>query len=411
MDTRTVDLSEVIHQLSQAFPTLSEVHLFGSRLYKTGSVRSDIDLLVEFAPPFPPIGQIGEWLAVEPYVDLFVMHGNSATSAINGSQIVCASRSGLLEQLHASPLWREAKWIGDEHRHHRVIDSWAPVPTVAAPGASPIKPIDIPPPCDYLIVSALAKEHDAVRRELTDARHWSPAGGIAPSFEVALVHTERGRTQHVAAAVFPRIGMAPAALTTKSLVDFLAPKLVILVGIAGGISPHDVSLGDLVIPDAIFDYEAVKVTADGEQSNAMIAPVSSAAYQSIKEGGWSNWTSKRAKLRPHHGWLRRTLGRVTGSPLPKLRIHFDGPMASGHKVIADSERGLALRAIHRKTASIDMESWGAAEACAFSRNPTPFIVVKAISDYADAKKNDEWHAFCCQTSAAFAIELIRRDIV
>jgi len=166
-----------------------------------------------------------------------------------------------------------------------------------------------------------------------------------------------------------------------------------------------------VIPDAICDYEATKVTPAGEQNNGLISPVSAAAYQSIKEGDWSNWIKKTGKLRPNYSRFRRALQIVRGTPLPPMRIHFDGPMASGHKVVADSERGMALRGLHRKISSIDMESWGVSEACAFSRDPTPFIAIKSISDYADDKKDDDWHDFCCQASAAFAVELITQDVV
>jgi nucleoside phosphorylase/predicted nucleotidyltransferase len=410
MNLRTVDLKVTLEKLAAAFPTLAEVHLFGSRLYRTGSARSDIDLLVEFADPAPSTGELSNWIADnEPYVDLFVQRGDAAMSAANGSQIV--GQPGLLiDELGASCVWRKGSWIDDGHKSHRVIDSWAPIATIAAPGGAPFKPIDVPPPCDVLIVSALPKEHDAVRRQLPSPRTWTPAGDIAPSFEVSLLQTAKGRERHIASAIFPRMGMAPAAVTTKGLVDFLSPQLVMLVGIAGGISPEDVSLGDLVIPEAIFDYEAVKVTHKGEEPNGMIAPISPAPYQLIKQQDWSRWTKNVGRTRPGHGLLSSALGRMRGRPMKELRIHFDGPMASGHKVIADAERGQALRAVHRKTTSIDMESWGVAEACISSRHPTPFVVIKAISDYADEQKNDGWHEFCCRAAATFAVELLTKDL-
>lgn len=412
METRTLDLANLIERLAKSFPTLSRVYLFGSRLYQTGSARSDIDILIEFTTPFPSIPQLNSWISDnEPYIDIFVMHGGSATSAINGSQIAMDSHVALLAQLNAEVVWERGDWIAAKHREHKVLDNWAPVPTVVTPGTPPIKAIDIPPPCDYLVVTALRKEHDAVRQKVKSTRPWKPAGQIAPTFEVSVIRTISGRDRHIALAIFPRMGMASAALTTRSLIDFLDPGLVILVGIAGGISRDDLNLGDLVIPDAIFDYEAVKVTSDGEKSNAMIAPVSPSTYRSIKEKDLSSWTATMGKKRPKTGLLRRWWMAVQGSSIPDLRIHFDGPMASGHKVIADSDRATALRESHRKTASVDMESWGVAEACAFSPTPTPFVAVKAISDYADEKKGDDWQTFCCHASASLVVELIRQDAI
>ena len=45
------NLKEVVKYLIQRFPSILEIYLFGSRAYKTGSLRSDIDLLVYSADP------------------------------------------------------------------------------------------------------------------------------------------------------------------------------------------------------------------------------------------------------------------------------------------------------------------------------------------------------------------------
>ena len=43
-----VDLKDLIQMLSQQFPNVESIHLFGSRAYQTNSKRSDIDLLILF---------------------------------------------------------------------------------------------------------------------------------------------------------------------------------------------------------------------------------------------------------------------------------------------------------------------------------------------------------------------------
>lgn len=47
---RTVDLRSLVEMLGREFPQITAVHIFGSRRNVTGSVRSDIDLLL--AEPF-----------------------------------------------------------------------------------------------------------------------------------------------------------------------------------------------------------------------------------------------------------------------------------------------------------------------------------------------------------------------
>jgi predicted nucleotidyltransferase len=43
------DLRELTGKLTRAFPQIEALYLFGSRRYRTGSPRSDVDILVELA--------------------------------------------------------------------------------------------------------------------------------------------------------------------------------------------------------------------------------------------------------------------------------------------------------------------------------------------------------------------------
>jgi predicted nucleotidyltransferase len=43
----TYDLRELTGGLTKAFPEIEALYLFGSRRYRTGSLRSDVDILVE----------------------------------------------------------------------------------------------------------------------------------------------------------------------------------------------------------------------------------------------------------------------------------------------------------------------------------------------------------------------------
>jgi predicted nucleotidyltransferase len=43
----TYDLRELTGEMAKAFPEIEALYLFGSRRYRTGSLRSDVDILVE----------------------------------------------------------------------------------------------------------------------------------------------------------------------------------------------------------------------------------------------------------------------------------------------------------------------------------------------------------------------------
>ncbi len=108
------NLKEIINEIASNHNEIEEIYLFGSRGYKTGSMRSDIDLLAITETPIP-LPEINEWLPFEfPPVDLFVSYDKTiATSAANGSYIKKRSEETLVEQLDAICLWEKGKGFNE----------------------------------------------------------------------------------------------------------------------------------------------------------------------------------------------------------------------------------------------------------------------------------------------------------
>ena len=82
-------------------------------------------------------------------------------------------------------------------------------------------------------------------------------------------------------------------------------------------------------------------------------------------------------------------------------MHTDVIIASGAKVIADAARAKEVTSFHRKAVAIEMEAAGVAAAASAIPN-TGFLIVKAISDYADDEKDDSWHRMASRSAAEFA---------
>lgn len=103
----TWNLKEIVTVLTQNIPDITDLYLFGSRAYKTGSVRSDIDLLaLTTAPLTAP--SINSWIHDKfPPADLFYSYDNKvAISISNGSSIRIREKyANLPEQLDAIKLW------------------------------------------------------------------------------------------------------------------------------------------------------------------------------------------------------------------------------------------------------------------------------------------------------------------
>lgn len=103
------NLKDIINELSIKHPEIMEIYLFGSRAYKTESVRSDIDILAFTCSPIAPV-KVNEWLHEKyPPVDLFTSYDRIyAISVVNGSKVSFRNdgrNANLQQQLDAILLW------------------------------------------------------------------------------------------------------------------------------------------------------------------------------------------------------------------------------------------------------------------------------------------------------------------
>ena len=88
-------------------------------------------------------------------------------------------------------------------------------------------------------------------------------------------------------------------------------------------------------------------------------------------------------------------------------VHF-GVVASGEKVIRSTDFLKSLVAPWSRLAAIEMEAFGVALAAYRAPTLPGMLMVKAISDWADPRKSDKWHAYAADAAASFLIALLRR---
>jgi REase_DpnII-MboI len=107
------DLRELTGKLTRAFPQIEALYLFGSRRYRTGSPRSDVDILVEFANASHIRPQELRAFSAEycRALDLFVAEGGKAVSCANESHVRAASFGELVTRLEAVCFWNRSKGI------------------------------------------------------------------------------------------------------------------------------------------------------------------------------------------------------------------------------------------------------------------------------------------------------------
>lgn len=101
----TYSLKKLLSALTDQFDGVSEVYLFGSRLHRTRSTRSDVDLLITVSDSV--IAEDVRDLALRecPALDFFLIEGGVATSCANGSKVRASNKKSLIKSLGAKKIW------------------------------------------------------------------------------------------------------------------------------------------------------------------------------------------------------------------------------------------------------------------------------------------------------------------
>ncbi|MFI5671231.1 nucleosidase [Streptomyces sp. NPDC051704] len=153
------------------------------------------------------------------------------------------------------------------------------------------------------------------------------------------------------------MGSRTTAILTERMVEWLTPRMVIFVGVAGGLK-DDIGIGDVVFGNKVYGIHGGKSAPEGFLVRPEAWPLSHRLEQAV-----------RAAVR----------GR------PDAHV---GAIASGDVVLADASSDIAahLRTHYNDALALDMEGVGLVEA-AHLAGGLDAIVVRGISDKAnDGKK-------------------------
>jgi len=193
---RDVDLADVLLDVADVldFSDL-DAYLFGSRRFGTGSVRSDVDILIS-GPSLITRAQAQEIWEREPYLDIFYGSGGEVRSLVNESTIVMESRAALIAALDAIPLYERGTWqpSANQFRVQKVLAERQPMATIidlyelgqTPPGAR----------SDILMMTALAEEFRAAVAAMAAQRDGDRAratlldrGGSEWRIEIVLINS------------------------------------------------------------------------------------------------------------------------------------------------------------------------------------------------------------------------------
>jgi nucleoside phosphorylase len=249
-------------------------------------------------------------------------------------------------------------------------------------------PTDGPTAIGTIILTALPEEEEAVVRVLGNC----------------VTHRWRGHDLHVGSRNGHRVlvstlgtmGNVGSAQATEHAVAIWNPARIMIVGIAGGARGvgGDLRLGDVLVPDQVVGYEIGKVRTAGLERRYEVYRPSKELLDVARSVTPAEWAIDVVMPRPD-GESGRTLPRA----------HF-GPVFSGEKVIADDATMVELRSVWPKAIGTEMEGLGVA--LASYRGGPGFLLVKAVCDFADPAKDDDWHRYAAEAAARFAVAVLAR---
>jgi len=276
------------------------------------------------------------------------------------------------------------------------------------PPAPDLRRSSIPPPkkpkktpvktqrTDFLLVTALPEERDAVLRKLPGYERTTPRQDDVHMYFQAKLNVDDGSGAY-SVVVLPLLGMGRvnAATATSEAIKRWRPRNVVLVGIAGGVASRSVAVGDLLLSEQVVDYELQKITEKGAEVRWSVHKASRRLYAAALNMIGDAWMKRVEVPRPSEG-----------SP----RLHV-GPIASGDKVVAVEGVLREYRNVWPSLIGVEMEAAGVASACFAAAKQPEFFMIRGVSDLADANKNtpatETFRAYACDVAATYTIELLR----
>lgn len=231
---------------------------------------------------------------------------------------------------------------------------------------------------EVLLVTATASEKDALLARMSPLR--GEAGVLKGALGPATYYIGQLGT-HAVALTRCRAGSVGAGASKDAVADgckIWQPRAVIMVGIAFGADPDKQKVGDVLVSTQIISYAERR---QGEKS----------VFRGPRP------ESSRVLIDRFQNVDRWTFARPDGS----LCAVRPGPVLSGETLVDDLAFKAELVAAFPDAVGGEMEGRGLYAAA--QEVGVPWILVKAISDWADGKKSKQDQPF----AAAAAVDLVR----
>ncbi|MFY9071764.1 hypothetical protein [Aliarcobacter butzleri] len=227
--------------------------------------------------------------------------------------------------------------------------------------------------------------------------------------------SSKGKPIKVIGKCMNDMGMVESATYTTKMIHLFKPKYITMTGIAAGIKDNDIEVGDIIIPQFNWNWQAgkFKTTYRDEfdnENNKFRNKISTFFDKDMRQKELSStlYDIVTQELEPnkvfYEDLFKNFCSEYRSYSIPILRENskrsrypkiITEKMLSGSAVVADIN--LINEIKQRKVVGLDMEAYGVFYAA--KKSKTEPIIIKSICDFADEAKDDEYHIFASYASA------------
>jgi nucleoside phosphorylase len=278
---------------------------------------------------------------------------------------------------------------------------------------------------DIAIITIREDEFKAVRSRFKTKRQRIPDGR---TYLIGEVKTEK-QTYTIAIARCIEQGTDASQRLAHYIIHHLNPRLILVVGIAGGIPHDEFTLGDVIVSTRIVNLNVDAWQADGSTDYITRGGPPHPSVEDIVsllpgDPQLENWTDSIQLERPHldpgqasikgdDKWCEKVLKSLNlhfGKEENRGRspIYMSGHIISSNHLMKDPIRLSDILKKHRAVLAVEMEAAGVYEA-AYGTPHYPVMAIRGISDIVGLERDSRWTAYACQTAAAFTYAFIMTD--
>jgi nucleoside phosphorylase len=280
---------------------------------------------------------------------------------------------------------------------------------------------------DIGIITIREDEFEAVLQRFNPAPYREPG---KRGYGICHIKTNGGHQYAIAIARASEQGNDTSQRLAYDMIRDLNPRLILVVGIAGGVPDNEFTLGDVIISSRIHNLDVGAQRANRTSSfdiRGGIHPVISDITANLllyrdQLAGWNKSESigqERPDLDPQQVTIEGGDKEWRKKVQESLDLHFGteqeqdrqprfktGTIASSNRLMRDPLTIKQWHQIARTILAVEMEAAGVYEAAQAIDHQVPIMTIRGISDIVGLNRDSRWTAYACQTAAAFTYAFV-----